>query len=171
MVKAVVSLNSSPYIRRKKKKTLSWISGNKLRIVQRLGNQTDSCGGIQNDSNTVSVPSVAFSPDKVSPRHSLSSWISLLPALLLSGFQCPPAPLCPGLGHSMGLKLPHGSNPLAPNTLCNGNALVISKQRIYYLVNSSALAQRNVTNGDTSDNEIDWLRFEFLRCSLNSDSH
>ena len=123
----------------------------------------DSCDGIQNDSKkqprtedcTGSLCS--FSPDKVSLcRHSLSSSINLLiPALLLWGFQCPPAPLCPRLEPSVGLKLPHGSNLLAPNTLANGNVLVIGTQRIYCLLSFSASTQRTATSGDTADNETD----------------
>ena len=35
----------------KKKKTLAGINENKLKIVKWLGNQMDSCDGIQNDSN------------------------------------------------------------------------------------------------------------------------
>ena len=163
MVEAVVSLNSSPYRRGKKKnKTLAWISENKLKIVQWLGNQMDSCDGIQNDSNEQPRTEYCtgslrgFSQDKVSPCHSLSSWINLLiPAVLLLGFQCPAAPLCPRLEHSVGLKLPHGPNLLAPNTLANGSVLVIGTQRIYYLLSFSASAQRNATSGDTADNEID----------------
>ena len=71
------------------------------------------------------------------------------------GFPMSTSPLCPRLEHSVGLKLPHGSNLLAPNTLANGNVLAIGTQRIYYLLSFSPSAQRNATSGDTADNEID----------------
>lgn len=125
MAKAVVSLNSSPYRRKKKKKTLAGINENKLKIVKWLGNQMDSCDGIQNDSNkqprteycTGSL--CGFSPDKVSPCHySLSSWINLLiPALLLLGFQCLPAPCALGWSIQWGWNCLMGPISLLPTHL------------------------------------------------------